>query len=332
MNIKVSDLKKFQKLTAHIECNRILPASDCIRFGGGAIVKNVNSAFVSYACNDSTVDVLVDERSLNSLLNATASDFINISVKETKIILSDGRDKIPVGIVPLKDFGELPEPESKKLEITPEFLSILGQASEACAEMKAETSLYMFVHVGNKMMASGNGFMGVCFPIDEDYKMVIEKEVAKLVSRQQIYGWAESKGHYFFYGHDVFFGFSKQQIGFSNMGSMIRGGEERTFSISSADVLSFNSLALSLSFTKELTVVTMAPGQFETVKAGDEEPSVRPYEGLKVPEPFNYNPEYMNKVITALNVEELDFYHDKRAYFIKSPDTKATAIIAKISK
>jgi len=332
MNIRVSDLKKFQRLSAHIKPNGILPASDCIRFGGGTIIKNVHSAFVSYDCKDSTDDILVDEHPLNSLLNATASDFINISVKGSKVILSDGRDKIPVGIVSVKEFGDLPVPEGKKQEIDSEFLAVLGQASEACAERKPDTTLYMFVHIGNKTMASGNGFMGVCFPIDKDYKMVIEKNTAKFVSKQEIYAWAETESHYLFYGHDTFFGFSKQEIGFSNMGSMIQGGDERTFSIASADVLSFNTLALSLSAERDLTVVTMAPGQFETVKGGDEEPCVRPYEGLKLPEPFHYNPDYLNKVISALNVEELDFYHSPRAYFIKSPDTKATAIIAKISK
>ncbi len=58
----------------------------------------------------------------------------------------------------------------------------------------------------------------------------------------------------------------------------------------------------------------------------------RPAEQLKLPEPFNYNADNMNQVIKALGVEELDFYHSERAYFIKSTDTKATAIIAKIAK
>lgn len=333
MNIRVSDLRKFQKLSAHIKQTGIIPSSDCIKFGGGKIVKNALSSFLSYDCADSNEEILVDEHPLNGLVNATSSDFINISFKGPKVVLSDGRDKIPVGIVDIKEFPSLPETDGKKQEITTEFLSSLGKVSDACADRKSDTSLYMFVHVGDNMMAAGNGFMGVCFPIEENYKMVIDKSIAKFLSKQQIFGWAETEGHYLFYGFDSLFGFSKQEIGFSGFGKMIQDAKSKiTFTISASDVLSFNSLAMSLSFEKDMTVVTMAPGRFETVKGGDEEPCIRPYEGLKIPEPFHYNPEYLNRVMSALDVEELDFSQTGNMYFISSKDTKATAVIVKISK
>lgn len=333
MNIKVADLRKFQKLSAHIRPTGIIPASDCIKFGGGVIVKNANSAFLSYDCVDSADDILVDEHSLNGLVNATASDFINISKKGAKVILSDGRDKIPVGLMDVKEFGVLPVPEGERKDIDVDFLSVLGKTSEACSDRKSDTTLYMFVHVGNNMMAAGNGFMGVCFPIKEDYKMVIDKTIAKFLSKQQIVEWAETESHYLFYGVGCFWGFSKQEIGFSGFGKMIQDAAAKiTFTVSATDVISFNSLAMSLSFEKDITVATMAPGRFETIKGGDEEPCIRPYDGLTLSEPFHYNPEYLNRVIAALDVEELDFCNSGGAYFISSKDTKATAIIAKIQK
>jgi hypothetical protein len=333
MNIRTVDLKKFQGLSSHIQPTGILPSSDCIRFGGGVIVKNALSSFVSFECAASTDDVLVDEFVLYGLLNNTRAEFINIFVKDKKVMLSDGLSKIPVAVVDFKTFPELPKPETKKQEITDDFLKTIGQLSDACAEKKADTSLYMFVHVGDNMMAAGNGWMGVCFPIDEDYKMVIERNVAKFISKQKVYAWAESEGHHFFYGHDgVFFGFSKSVIGFSSMGSKMNGGDERAFTISASDVVSFNSLAISLSTEKDITLATMAPGQFEMENTTREIPCVRPYEGLKVPEPWHYNPKYMNSALAAFGAEELDFYPSKNAYFIKSTETKATAIIAKMSK
>lgn len=333
MNIKVSDLKKFQTLSSHIQSTGILPASDCIRFGGGAIIKNALSSFISYECSDSNEDILVDEFVLYGLLGNTRSEFINISVKGGKVLLSDGLSKIPVSPVDIKIFPELPTAETKKQELTADFLSTLGKLSDACAEKKAATSLYMFVHVGENMMAAGNGWMGVCFPIDEGYKMVIERNVAKFIAKQKVYAWAESEGHHFFYGHEgIFFGFSKSEIGFSSMGSKMNGGDERAFTISASDVISFNSLAISLSTEKDITLATMAPGQFEMENTTREIPCVRPYEGLKVPEPWHYNPKYMNSALAAFGAEELDFYPSKNAYFIKSTETKATAIIAKMSK
>jgi hypothetical protein len=330
MNIKVSDLKKFQRLSSHIKPNGILPASNCIKFGDGKMVKNAHSAFVSYDCPSSTESVLVDEHGLNSVLSNTASEFVNIAMKGKKLVVSDSRDNIPFPTFEEKEYNPPPNPEEEIKPISPEFLEALGRCAETCQPRKDPSNLYMFVHVGKKMIAAGNGFMGVCFPIEEDYTMVIERGVAALISKHEFTEMSESQGHYFFYGDGITMGFSKQEIGFAEMGKMMNGGTERTFTISASDVLSFNSLALSL--CKDWSIVTMHTGRFEMTDSRSEYAPTRPAEQLKLPEPFNYNADNMNQVIKALGVEELDFYHSERAYFIKSTDTKATAIIAKISK
>lgn len=331
MNIRTSDLRKFQKLSSHIKPHGIAPASNCIRFGGGVMTKNAYSAFVTFHCSDSTEDLLVEEHVINSLLSTTSSDYFNITVKGEKVIVSDGRDKVQFGFINLDAYTNPPNVPTEKKEISKEFLNVLGRAAEICAPQKDPDTVYMLVHVGDNMIASGNGWAGVVFPIEEDLKMVIAKQTALLVSRQDFIMVGETTGHYFFFNEYVTMGFSKQEIGYSEMGKMMRGDKEKiTFTISATDVMSFNSLALSL--CKDWAIVSMKEGQFEMTDHRFEYNPTRPVDQLKLTEPFHYNADNMNLIIKALDVEELDFCESKNAYFIRSVETTATAIIAKNDK
>src|ERR1700761_5908002 len=151
MNIKINDLKRFSKLSSHNRSNVILPADDCIKFGDGKLIKNAHSAFLSYDCPDATDSLLVDEHGLNSVINETHSSFINIAMNGKKLVVSDSRDKIPFPTFDVKTFSELPENGSPKKPISADFLDALGRCVEACQPYKSPASLYMFVHVGNKM-------------------------------------------------------------------------------------------------------------------------------------------------------------------------------------
>jgi hypothetical protein len=330
MNIPVKELKKFSKLSSHIVASGITPSSKCIKFGGGTIIKNAHHSFVMYDCEASNENILVDENDLWALVNGTASDFINITSKGGKVILSDGKYKMPLPVVPLNNYNELPIPEGERLNMSHEFLSSLGRSAGACGPSVTPANLYMYVHIGDGAICSGNGFMGVCFPVEEDYKMVIEAKIAAIVSKNSFTQMAESKGHYFFYADNYVMGFSKQEIGWFNMKKALNGGDTRTFTIGATDVLSFNSLAMSLS--KDFGIITMSTGKIEMDDTVKEKSLSIPADAITVPEPFSYNAENMNKVVSALDVEELDFYHTDKAYFIKSTETKATAIIAKIHK
>lgn len=330
MNIKTSTLKHFQKLSAHIRPTGIAPANNCIKFGNGALVKNANSAFISYDCPEATEEVLIDEHVLNGLLSNTSAHFINISLQKGKVVITDATTKIPMGVIPVKEFNDPSVSEGEKKPISEYFLDSLKRSSKACKPYKSPLDLYMFVHIGKNMIASGNGYMGVVFPIEEDYTMVLEKSVAALVAGNKITATSESQGHYFFYSDTFTMGFSKQEIGFCEMGKMMQGGDKLTFSASSSDILSFNLLALSL--CKDYSIVTVDKGKLEMIDSRIDSAPVREIESLTPPEPFHYNAENMNQIADALDVDVLYFYNSKSAYFIKSADSKATAIIAKISK
>lgn len=329
MNIKVSDLKKFQKYAANIKTNKILPIYGYIKFGDGTITKSISSSFVQFDCKDATESVLVDEHLLNSLLNVTASEFINITSKGNKVTLSDTRDKIVFQTVPTKDFVQLPDMEGDKTQISSEFIDALGMAANFAVNMGDIPEKYMYVHIGEKTICAGEGIIGFHCPIEEDIKIVLEKKIAQLLCKYNVSAFSQTENYYFFFTPEAVLGFSIQSIGWMDIRRIFQDIPKLTFTVSSSDIQSFNAISMQASAS---CVVTMETGRFEMNDMLTDIKHDRPAENLKLPEPFTYAPAKMNTILSALGCEEVDFYEGKGMYYIKSSDTKATAIIAKINK
>src|ERR1700740_102442 len=138
MELKVSDLKRFQKASKHIQSNGVLPIHNYLKFEPGKITKIVTGAFVEFPCQGIDEPVLVDEKMLNNLLNITNSPIITISNNKAKVIMSAGM-----------------APEvAKNMEVIPHYL--------------------MYVLFGNKSICGGDGFMAIHYPIEETVEIVLE--------------------------------------------------------------------------------------------------------------------------------------------------------------
>lgn len=329
MNIKVSDLKKFQKLSSNIKPAGVLPILDHIRFGDGTITKTALSSFIVYNCKEATDVVLVDEKMLYNLLAITQSEFINIVVKKDKTIISDTRDNPHFQTQKPDQYPAIPKAPSDKIELSSDFLSTLGQASFFSDNMKEIPKMYDYVMVGENAICSGDGFIGFYCPIGENIKAIIEKKIALFISKLPIKSFASGESYYFFFMEDAVVGFSIQQIGFADWRKFMQGGEKITFSASSSDLMSFNSFAIQ---SVENPVVTMTNGKIEMNDILFDKGNDRKMENITLEGDFSYDPNRMNRLLTAIEGEELDFYEGKGLYYIKSSETKATTIIAKINK
>jgi hypothetical protein len=329
MNIKVADLKKFQKLSANIKSAGVLPILDYIKFGGGTITKTALSSFIVYDCGEATDSVLVDEKQLYSLLNITHSEFINIKVIRDKTFISDSLDTLHFQTQKVIEYPAIPEPETDKSEISKDFLSAMGQASFFSDNMGPIPKMYDYVMIGENAICSGDGFIGFHHPVAEDIRAVIEKKISASLSKLPIKAFSKGESYYFFFMGDAIMGFSIQQIGFADWRKFMQGGDKITFSASSSDLMSFNSLSIQNS---ENPMVSMTTGRIEMTDILFNKGNDRPMENLTPNGEFTYDPARMNRVLTAIECEELDFYDGKGMYYIKSSDTKATAIIAKINK
>lgn len=329
MNIKVSDLRRFKKYADKITGANILPIAGYLKFGDKKIVKTAFSSFVQFDCEDAIEPILVEERLLNGLLDQTPSDFINISKKGNKVTLSDGRDKFVFQVPDIKEFPAIASPQDEKTPLSSEFMEAIGMAGNFSLPMGDIPEKYMYVHVGGKAVCAGDGIVGFHCPITEPLVMVIEKKISQMLGKYSVSSFSESENYYFFTTNDAVLGFGKQSIGWMDIRHVFKATGNRTFSASSGDIQSFNSLSMKASAA---CIVTMSKGLFEMSDPLYDIKHERPAENLELPEPFTYNPGKMNTLLSALGCEELDFYDINGGYFIKSADTKATAIIAKISK
>ena len=329
MELKVSDLKRFQKASKHIQSNGVLPIHNYLKFEPGKITKIVTGAFVEFPCQGIDEPVLVDEKMLNNLLNITNSPIITISNNKAKVIMSDGKDKPFFPIQNVKEFSETPVSDSKKQLISAEFLEGLGMAAEVAKNMEVIPHYLMYVLVGNKSICGGDGFMAIHYPIEETVEIVLEKKIAHFISREQIFSFAFSDNHYFFHtSDDVIFGFSRQSLGYTDLSPIILGGEKKlTFSATASDISSFNSYAMQSS--KECYVTIDNKRMYwsdDAIGIGND----RDMDNLTIQDSFTYVPAKMNAIISALDCEELDFYDGLGLFYIKSSETKASAIVAKI--
>jgi hypothetical protein len=329
MNIKVSDLKKFQKYAANIKTNKILPIYGYLKFGDGTIVKNISTSFVVFDCEDAKESVLVDEHLLNSLLNVTTSEFINISIKGNKVTISDTRDKIVFQAPAVKEYSALPKMGSDKMQVSDGFIEALGMSANFAVNMADIPEKYMYVHIGEKTICAGDGIIGFHCPVEESMKIVLEKKIAQLLCKYNISAFSQSDSYYFFYTPEAVLGFAIQSIGWMDIRRVFADIPKVTFTTMSSDIQSFNALSMQASAS---CIVTMETGKLEMNDMLSDIKHDRPAENLVLPEPFTYAPSKMNTVLSALGSEEIDFHEGKGMYYIKSSDTKATAIIAKINK
>lgn len=335
MNIPVNFLKKFQKLSAHVKGSNIIPIHRYLLFGGGKIVKNVNTSFVEYSLPNHSEYmsekeyVLVDENDLYSLLAVTSSAFISITQTKKKVELTDGRDKIYLQSPSTNEFNNPPIADGEHIKLSADFMEVVAKASGFAQFIKEMPSYYGYVHVGEKTVCAGDGIIAFHCPIEEDVKMVIDNKIAQIISKYDIHTFQSSDNYYYFHNTESVFGFCKSEIGWFDIRRLFQQKRDYSFTLDASDLTSFNSLSLQLSKT---AMVTISNGKFEMDDTLLDKHHERDVDSVKIPAPFTYNPERMNTIITGLDVEALDFSDSKPAYYISSKDTKATAIIAKISK
>lgn len=335
MNIKIADLRKFKDLASHVRRQKGLEIDSYIRFGGGTISKNAYESSIQYDCAESNEDLLVNENDLYPLVGGTASEFISISKdKKGDILLTDGKIKLNTPAIQFRLFLTMPKiSDGATSKLTPEFFSILKKAYPICApdEEKAGQPWYSYVHIGNGTICSGDGTVGFCEPIEEEINMALKRDVASVISQQKFTRFSETENYHFFHADGFVMGFAKvAHIKYMDIRFAFKCEVPLSFTYDSDDLWSFNSLFIKVS---KSPVCVFSKGKIEAydIYNGDKTQSCEA-EQITLEEEFPFNPGKTNLVLDALKVEAVDFYKGKDMLYLKSADTKATAIIAKIQK
>lgn len=293
------------------------------------ICKNVSSSFIKFDMDGSDEELLVNEQDLYSLLNATSSSFINITKNKGKIELTDGKDRFLLQSPPVTDFNMPTIPDSETTTVSGAFLNAVSSASAFTQFIKDMPTYYGFIHIGEGSVCAGDGIIIYHCPVEENIKLVLEGSIAKFLSKLDIQSIGIADNYYYFLTNDCTIGIAKPSEGWFDIRKVFKNKREYSFTGSSSDIVSFNTLSLQLSKT---ALVTLSNGKFEMTDMLFDKYHERIAENIKIESPFSYNPDRMNTVINGLDCEEIEFHDAAGCYFLSSKDTKATTIIAKINK
>lgn len=330
MNIKTSSLKEFQKLAGTIKSNGILSIHDYLKFEHGKITKTVGHAFIQFDCEGITENLLVEEKQLFNLVNGTLSDNIIITKKGKKVTLSDARDNLTFQ-VPDEAFPIIPEIEGSITELSEEFTKYLKMASYFPLRTETIPSLKSFIMIGNNSICASDGFIAFYGKVKESFTAVIDKETAGAISGMNITGFAQTTNYQFFFSNGVIMGFSTHEMGYTDMRKFfVNRSKKPDFVASSSDLSSFNSLALK-SVPKDCSCV-MAKGKIKMDNSSYDIQLERPLEYVQMEDEFLYNPEQMNRLLSAIKSDEIEFTNGGKMYYIKSSEGDFDTLIMKLTK
>jgi len=331
MNIKVKDLKRFKDLASHIRRQKNLDIDSFIRFGDGFIAKNAYESVLKFDCPDSDEYFLIHEDDLYALVSQTPSEMISITATKKGVIISDGRDKFPASTTVFKQFLDMPKFPEKTTEIDGEFLACLSKTWPICAADENQgKEFYHYVHIGNQCICAGDGVVGFMHPISQSIKIVLKKDFAAIVSMYEFESFSESDVFQFFYSSGFIMGFRKTVVPYVDLRFAFDCKTDRSFTYSASDLKSFNTLFLKRS---KSPVCSFVKGGLEAYDIHiSDKIQKRESDQIIVTEEFSFNPEKTNRVIDSLGVETLDFHPGSNMFYLKSTDTKAVALIARIQK
>lgn len=329
MNIPISDLKKFQKLSSSIASKNILPILDYIKVSIGKLTKSVNHAFVQMDCESADKEMLLDEKQLTAKINNTSATFLNFVKKANKVTISDTVAPKTFQVPEVKEFPDLPQPTSERFAVSKNFLSVLGKAAHFAKNMDTTPEFVDYVMVGNGTVCATDRHVFFYEEVEEQFKLVIEKKCAAFVATLDITDYAHSDSYMFFYGPGLEIGFSVQEIGYTDLTKYADLKDSKCDFIGSvSDFRQFNNECRSSS---DVPWITIKDGSLEMNDTNRDVFLERKMEGIKPSRTFTYNPDTMNQLLSAIDVSEIEFYRGPAFYWIKSPDHKFTTLLMELA-
>ena len=329
MNLKVSELRAFQKMASPLKGHNILPILEYIKLEDGKATKSVLTSFVQFECSGIDKPILVDEKLLGVKLSNPAADFLNITQKGNKVTITDTKIPTTFQVPELVNFPAIPEPTSERFPISENFMKVLGRAQYFPLKMdETNTSWMSFIMVGNGHICASNGIIFFSEPIDEEFELVLDNRHAQLISKLQIKEYAYSDNYMFFYTDNAVIGFSKQEIKYINVinyGKITSDKEE--FNISASDMQQFNSECAQSS---KIPFVTLQGGKMFMNDKDMDITLEQNIENLTPSAPFTYNAEHMNRLLTAIDAEDIHFFKGQNFYWIKTPGEKFTTLVMQL--
>lgn len=315
MIIPLQALIDFKKDSVFIKNNNIIPILNYIKFSPGVITKDNLNQFIDYNCDAVTESLLIEERVLFNFLSVAKSD-INIEIKGGVITLSDGSIIVKTKAEDVNLYPKHASPDDLQSIPSEVFASIYCAAQFISDD--TTMGVKSFVFSGNDHVAGTDGFIAYIEEVKDSPDLILDKQTALKVGSFVDMKFCDDNKYYHFINDKASYGFIKFEQPFFDLSPLKKSGSTPTFTTSKKQWIDFNNLSMSSTLSKTTTCTFTYNHAIEMVM---NDPVIDIKQTLPMlggmDGSFTYNPAHMNRLLSAVPDETLDFYQEKNKFIIK---------------
>lgn len=257
--LKKFQLQEFAKHSGGIQ-GQPLPILSYLKLDKNGILSKTNQAIsLSYQIDISgeAEDILLDERTLFSLVNKTNSDVITIKNEGKSIIISDGTNHLNHAVEDFKMFPNLPElPTTNPTRVTSPIINTIKIARGFIATEESAAN-FRAVHIQGNYIAAFNNHL---FYIKE-FKftfpnVILLDEYCDILTQYNSADFWETERHYFYkFNSKLLFVFTKTEFktpAIDERIAFLKAVNNDKFSIKKSELVDFCELANGLTNSKQI--------------------------------------------------------------------------------
>ncbi len=316
MKLQTAQIKAFRNASASIKQNNILPILSYLKFDNGFITKNNLESFITMPA-DFEGSFLVDEKRLYGFVDNITSPEFEVTIKDGKIILTDGKFKQNSPTDEVSLFPVNITPDGDETIIEPSDMWAIKYATSFTQE--DEVNPYMkCVFIGNGIIAATNSFIAYTEKTKLANTIILQKETAIAISKYESVIFSENESYQFFTCNDIKYGFVKKDTKFLDMKVFSVLPDVAGMTLNKEVIINFCSMCIASTpagATLEANIeggclVMLYPDHNIDIST----PLDLPIEST-LPD-FRFQPFLMSKMLKAVPDSELTFYRGKDKYFI----------------
>lgn len=219
ITFNVKSLQNFQSRTQYIKPNTILPALANLKLeyrdGKHYLTKNNLRCVcvVSIEAEGSCPDLLLNERIFHGFINKSKAETIRMKWDDQRILLSDGKQVAEFASEPAENFPKTPDYSKTQIhfKFLKPHLEAIGLARKFVNDSDTGGN-FRFVHITDGFIAGiHNNFFYINNKFDPFPNMLIDTEMADVLTNGEEFDVAITGNQYFFLANDVIYIFTQYE-------------------------------------------------------------------------------------------------------------------------
>jgi hypothetical protein len=321
MKLRTADLKSFKSNSAGIKANTILPILSYLKFEKNKVTKNALNSFIIQDMPGAT-DMLVDEKTLWSLVDKTKSETIDITQKDGRVTITDGTYKPVTATDSIDTYPVAQAPEDKWINVSGLLADI--KTSSAFVDNGPIEMNRSFIYIGRNRISATDANIMYYKQIEFEKEIILRKETALTISRFNNAEFSDSDSYHFFKTGTCIYGFSKPEATFFDMSVVIVKDYNKlpSLTVDKSPIIEFNEMCQSMCPAKfwlaQMTIKKDSVGLYFNDTDFEQENDVMvSAEVNKEHDVFKYNCVLLNQLLKNLPDQLLTLYRYKSMYFVE---------------